>query len=101
VAGMPECLVQLRLAGRRVAGRQLAQSGQVAEGGGVPKPVDARTATDEQPRDVPAAVADGIVKGWSTGDRCAGRFELRPAFDQGLGDVDVIGTRSPVQRGLG
>jgi hypothetical protein len=59
-----------------------------------------RAPLDQQPRDVPAAVADGVVQRAAAGDRGARRLDVGAAIDQDGRDLDVVAARGPVQRRL-
>ena len=59
VAGLPERVVHILLGGRRGLGEQLLKPAEHPEGCRVPERVDRRAALDEEPGDMPAAVAAG------------------------------------------
>ena len=65
----------------------------------MPERFDGRAALDEEPGDMPAAVADGVVE-WGA-DRSARGLQVGAAVDEDDGDVHVVGARRPVQRRLG
>lgn len=77
---------------------QLLKAVEHAECGGMPQLVDLRAAPRQEIRDVPAAVADGVIQRRT--DRPVGRFDVRASLDQGNGNIDVITARRPVQRAL-
>ena len=69
------------------------------ERGRVPKLVDPGASSDQESGDVPAAVANGVVKRGADGS--PGCFEIGAVVDEHDGHVCVIGAGRPVQRGLG
>jgi hypothetical protein len=60
MAGLPEGRVELLVARRRIGGEELERACGHPQRGRPPQPIDACAPVDEQPRHVPAAVADSV-----------------------------------------
>src|SRR5580693_2104841 len=95
-AGVPERLRYLLC--RRVAAQDRIEPGQQAQGGSMPGLVNSGAAIDQEPGNMPAGVADGVVE--RRADRAFWHFEIRAGIDQRLGHLEVIAARRVMQRCL-
>src|SRR5207302_1684534 len=97
-AGMPDGLRERSGFDRRLLTEQLLETGCQAESRRVPERVHTGAARDEQPRNIPAGVANGVGKRGANG--AVGRLDIGASIDQRTRHVEVVAARGPMQWGF-
>jgi hypothetical protein len=93
-ACMPEGLRHILR--RRIDSQDRFEAAEHSQGGRLPGLVDTGAARHQEPGDMPAAVADGVVE--RSANRTTGRLDVRSAVDQDLGHVHIVAARRIMQR---
>jgi hypothetical protein len=97
MACLPKRLIEFVLLGTV---ERLLHAVCLAQCGRLPERVDSGAARDEEPGDVPKAVADSVIDRTAAGDRSTRRLDIGTGVDQRRGYLDIVRAGRPMQRRL-